>query len=520
MTFQRKLLLGVLLLLLPTLIIGIGALRGNVQERRALEELGTRLGRSRTYAELETAMFDQVEVIWRFLSGMDPQARQEFQLTGQVVQYRFDTWRAGLAPEESTLAQPVAELQRRFVAVGDSIFGLYDSGRREQAYQLAQVELRSRLQPALTTLNREIYRRTRESSVQGAFQRVQQIVVSEQRTLSLVFLAAVAAGVVVAWVLARSLARPINELRGAIDVVGAGNLDHPITARTRDEIGDLARAFAAMTSSLRDSRGELVRLNDELEAKIGQLEQTQAQLVQSEKLASIGEMAAAVAHGLRNPLASLRASAQFVLRHPDAAAAGEQLQAIIAEVDRLDRRIAHLLTFSRPAPYHPIAERAGPLVQAVLPAFSDRLRSQGVELTVAVPDTLPEVTADAMRLEQTLTELIANALDAMPAGGRLSIIGSPAVAADGRDGIMLTVADTGKGIAAEVINEVGQPFFTTRPEGTGLGLATARRFVEQHGGRLDLTSQEGLGTTVTVWLPLDGRGFRSRGVAASRQASA
>lgn len=520
MTFQRKLLLGVLLLLLPSLIIGVGALRGNVQERRALEELGTRLGRSRTYAELETAMFDQVEVVWRFLSGMDPQARKEFELTGQVVQYRLDTWRAELAPDESTLVQPVAELQQRFVAVGDSIFRLYDAGKREQAYQLAQMELRSRLQPALTALNREIYRRTRESSVQGAFQRVQGIVAGEQRRLVLVFLLAVAAGVVVAWVLARSLARPINELRGAIDIVGAGNLDHPIVADSRDEIGDLARAFAAMTASLRDSRGELVRLNDELEGKIGQLEQAQAQLVQSEKLASIGEMAAAVAHGLRNPLASLRASAQFVLRHPGAGAAGEQLQAIITEVDRLDRRIAHLLTFSRPAPFHPTAERAAPLVQAVLPAFSDRVKSQGVELAVAVPDTLPEIIADAMRLEQTLTELIANALDAMPTGGRLTIAGSSTPSPDGRDGIVITVADTGKGIPAEVIQEVGQPFFTTRPEGTGLGLATARRFVEQHGGRLDLTSRVGTGTTITVWLPLGGPGARRAAGPPGRQVPA
>jgi signal transduction histidine kinase len=505
-TFQRKLLSGVLLLLLPTVVIGLGALQSNVQERSALADLETRLGRSRTYAELETAMFDQVDVIWRFLSGMDPQARREFELTGQVVQYRLDTWRAELAPEESTLVQPVAALQRRFVAVGDSIFRLYDAGRRAQAYQLAQVELRSTLQPALTALNREIYRRTRESSVQGAFQRVQQIVLTEQRTLLLVFVGTVLAGVLVAWVLSRSLARPINELRAAMDIVGAGNLDYPIASTSRDEIGDLARAFAAMTRSLRESRGELVRLNDELGAKIRQLQQAQTRLIQSEKLASIGEMAAAVAHGLRNPLASLRASAQFVLRHPGATAAGEQLQAIVSEVDRLDRRISHLLTFSRPDPFHPSPEQAGQLLQAVLPAFADRVRSQGVELSLAVPDSLPPLTADAMRMEQTLTELIANALDAMPGGGRLTLGAAEANAADGRPGIELAVTDTGKGIPPAVLDEVGQLFFTTRPEGTGLGLATARRFVEQHDGRLDLTSREGVGTTVRVWLPLAGPG--------------
>ena len=163
-------------------------------------------------------------------------------------------------------------------------------------------------------------------------------------------------------------------------VVGAGNLDHPITVRSDDEIGDLARSFSKMTESLRRSQSEMVRLNDELAGKVGQLERAQAQLVQSEKLASIGEMSAAVAHGLRNPLASLRASAQLVLRHPGSTAASEQLQLIVDEVDRLDRRITHLLAFSRPAPFRPIAERFANLVQEVLPAFAERFRTQGVQL--------------------------------------------------------------------------------------------------------------------------------------------
>ena len=104
-------------------------------------------------------------------------------------------------------------------------------------------------------------------------------------------------------------------------MVGAGQLDHPVTASSRDEVGELAHAFGEMTDKLRQSRSDLLRLNTELETKISQLERTQAQLVQSEKLASIGEMSAAVAHGLRNPLASLRAAAQLVRRHPDAPSA-------------------------------------------------------------------------------------------------------------------------------------------------------------------------------------------------------
>lgn len=501
MTFQRKLLLGVSLMVLPALLVGAEAIRSNLLEQRALATLGERLGRSRTYAELETAMFDQTEVVWRYLSGMDPGAKREFTLAGDVVKVWYDRWRAELGPEDQTLAEQIGAIQEQFVAVGDSVFRAFDSGHRIEAYRLAQDELRGRLQPALTALNRQIYRRTRESSVAGAYARVNAIVAEERRLLIIIVAISVTLGLVSAWFLARSLARPISELQGAMAVVGGGNLDHPIAVTRGDEIGELARAFAHMTESLRLSRSEMVRLNDELAGKVGQLERAQAQLVQSEKLASIGEMSAAVAHGLRNPLASLRASAQLVLRHPGSPAAGEQLQAILDEVDRLDRRITHLLAFSRPAPFRPIPQRVTALVQEVLPAFTERLRNQGVSLDLQIPDDLPEIRADTMKLEQALVELIANALDAMPGGGNLSLVAAVAPGTGEAPGVALELRDTGRGILPETLPSVGQPFFTTRAEGTGLGVATARRFVEQHGGRLDLTSTPGAGTTVRLWVP-------------------
>lgn len=488
-------------MVLPALLIGTEAIRSNALEQRALGTLGDRLGRSRTYAELENAMFDQTTVVWRYLSGMDPAAKREFELQGEVVHYRLEHWKVDLEPEQATLVDQVAGLQGQIVRVADSSFRLFDGGHRQEAYQLAHTELLAKLEPALAALNREIYRRTRESSVQGAYQRVREIVAAEQRTLSVIFVLSVVAGLIAAWILAQSLARPIRELRAAMAVVGSGNLDHPIVTGAHDEIGDLARAFARMTENLRQSRTEMVRLNDALAAKVEQLERTQAQLVQSEKLASIGEMSAAVAHGLRNPLASLRASAQLVLRHPGSPAAGEQLRAILDEVDRLDRRISHLLTFSRPAPFRRAPEKVPTLVQEVLPAFAERLRTQGVTLELDIPETLPGIPADAMKLEQALVELISNALDAMPSGGRLTIRARAEAAHDGGAGIAMEIRDTGRGIAPETLPSVGQPFFTTRAEGTGLGLATARRFVEQHGGRLDLESRLAEGTVVHLWLP-------------------
>jgi signal transduction histidine kinase len=480
-TFQRKLLFGFSLMVLPALLVGAEAIRSNALERRALTALGQSMARTRTYAELETAMFDQTELVWRYLSGLDETARHEFSLTGEVVDYWQDRWRAELRPEELSLAEGVAGIQRQIVAVSDSVFRLVDAGQREQGYRLAQRELKGRLQPALTAMNREIYRRARESSVKGAYSRLEEILAAEGRTLVAIIALALVVGLAASWLISRSLARPLAQLTRAVAVVGGGNLDHPIPATSRDEIGQLATALERMTVQLRESR---------------------AQLVQAEKLASIGEMSAAVAHGLRNPLASLRAAAQLVRRHPGSPSATEHLDAIIEEVDRLDRRISHLLSFSRPAPFHPVSESIPRLLDELLPAVAEPIRQQRVELELQVPGTLPPVRVDPMQVEQAILEIVSNALDAMPSGGRLRI-GASVADGGGPAQVVVEVTDTGGGIPAQVLPSVCEPFFTTRQEGTGLGLAIAKRYIEQNGGRLEIVSRPGDGTTVRVRLPAE-----------------
>ena len=475
MTFQRKLLFGFSLMVLPALLVGAEAIRSNVLERKALQALGESMSRTRTYAELETAMFDQSEMVWRHLSGLDPTARNEFKLTGEVVEYWQQRWRGELRPGEMAMADGVAAIQRQIVRVADSIFVLTDAGQRDSAYRLARLELKGRLQPALTAMNREIYRRARESSVRGAYSRLEEILSAEGRSLVAIILLAIGAGLGASWLISRGLARPVRELTRAMAVVGSGQVEHPIAITSRDEIGDLARAFARMRQSLNDSR---------------------AQVVQAEKLASIGEMSAAVAHGLRNPLASLRAAAQLVRRHPASPSAAEHLDAILGEVDRLDRRISHLLSFSRPAPFHPMPESLPRLVDDILPSVAQQIRERQVELQLEIPAGLPSVRVDPTQMEQAVLEIVSNALDAMPAGGTLRIAATGEAAE-----VVLEVSDTGAGIPEAALASVFDPFFTTRQEGTGLGLSIAKRYVEQNGGRLEIESRTGRGTTVRIRLP-------------------
>src|SRR5947208_2578967 len=476
-------------MVLPTLFVGVQAIRTNALERGTLETLGQRLARSRTYADVEDAMFNQTQVIWRYLGG-DLTAKQEFPLTGQVVDYWLDRWTAGLPPDEVKLADAVRRIEADIKAVAARVFRLHDAGHRDQAALIARRELLERLQPTLASVNREIYRQARELSVQGAVAQMRSIVEAKRRVLWATGFVALVAGLLASWLISRDLARPLTELRHAMAVVGAGDLDHAIVPRSSDEVGELARAFARMTEQLRQSR---------------------AQLVQSEKLASIGQMAAAVAHGLRNPLASLRAAAQLARHRVDAPAAREQLDAIIEQVDRLDVRIAHLLQFSRPAPFHPLRESVRALVEGALSGFAELLRERGIELVLSVAEAVPDVRVDPMRLEQALTEIVSNALDAMspPAGGRLEI-GAHVPTGDAGGGgsgagVVIDITDSGCGIPAEILPNLCEPFFTTRSEGTGLGLAIAQRYVEEAGGRLEITSVVGRGTTVRIWLPVASR---------------
>jgi signal transduction histidine kinase len=506
-TFQRKLSLGFLAMTIPVVLVGAEALRSNREQRRALEALGESFARSRTFAELETAMFNQAEVVWQFLTGLSPRSRQDFEMMEEVIDYWQARWQADLGPEDRDLARRIDAIHEQIRGVSEQVFTLAEQGRREEAFRLADQELKGRILPELTRTNREIYGATRERSVRRAYQGLETILAGERRVLFGVLALSLVAGVAASVVIARGLAKPVQRLRAGMDAAGRGRLDEPLEVQSRDEIGDLARAFGEMRRSLRRSHAELADANAELAAKVTELERTQAQLIRAERLASIGEMSAAVAHGLRNPLASLRAAAQLAIHQMrDRPAAREQLEPILAEVDRLDRRIESLLGYSRPAGGHPVEHSPARLVEEVLPAFAARAAERGVRISTDVPDDLAAVFVDPYQIEQALLEVVSNAFDAMTAGGRLTIRGALA-----GDRVVLEVTDTGPGIAAGTLPSVFDPFFTTRADGTGLGLAIARRYVDGNGGRVSLTSAPGAGTTVTMELPAAARVRRRAG---------
>ena len=225
---------------------------------------------------------------------------------------------------------------------------------------------------------------------------------------------------------------------------------------------------------------------------------TRARLVQSEKLAALGQLAAAVAHEVRSPLAVIRSAAQGLAETTsgDDEDARRAFAFITAEVDRLGNVVNALLAFARPLQVSARPVDVHDLFDRALLLARDDLDGKGLRLRREEARDLPAVRADGDLICQVLLGLLANAADAAPRGGEVALA---ATTADGT--VELAVADSGPGVPPELRARIFEPFFTTRTHGTGLGLAVARQIVEAHGGRIDVGDRTGGGARFTVRLP-------------------
>jgi two-component system, NtrC family, sensor histidine kinase HydH len=224
----------------------------------------------------------------------------------------------------------------------------------------------------------------------------------------------------------------------------------------------------------------------------------QRQLVDQATLAALGEMSGAVAHGLRNPLAAIRSSAEMI---PGAgeARASEAAQDIITSADRLEAWVRELLAYTQPLDEGSATVALPPLVARCLADFAHDLAQRGIEAEAIVPPDLPAVRGNPMLLAQVLRSLVANAIEAQGRGGRIAVHGARG---GERGSVTLEVRDAGPGLTPQQLARVGQPFYTTKPRGLGVGLALARRVVERGGGRLEIDSAPGRGTTVRLRLKM------------------
>ncbi len=260
-----------------------------------------------------------------------------------------------------------------------------------------------------------------------------------------------------------------------------------------------ARRIEAQHQTLELQGREVAAANRELQA-------VQAQLVQAERMAAIGEVVAAVAHGIRNPLANIRASAQIALPDCEECARAplgpKSLTNIIAEVDRLEGRLKDLLQFVRPAERQSQPLDLNTVLRTALQIMAGRIAEAHVKVEEQLALALPVVMGNPMLIEQIFVNLIGNAIEATPGGGgTITLTTGTKQDNGGAPQVFAEVRDTGDGIPPDEISKIFDLFYTTKAQGTGLGLAIARKFTEAHGGTIAVRSHPGEGATFRVTLP-------------------
>lgn len=259
---------------------------------------------------------------------------------------------------------------------------------------------------------------------------------------------------------------------------------------------------ALSASSLRDEEGKragTVLLFQDLR----EIEELKQAVERERHLASLGRLAAGVAHEVRNPLSSLKGFAQFFRTKFKPGSEEERYSDImIEEVERLDRVVQELLDFARPVTPDRTRVSCSTMIEEALALVSEDAQFKRVSIETKLAEGLPDVLVDPMQIRQALLNVLLNAIEAMGDGGTLTIETTGTGSPDGPPTVTISVADTGEGMSEEEVGKLFEPFYTTKPRGTGLGLTVVSRVVEQNGGRVGVRSAQGEGTTFSLVLPV------------------
>ena len=297
---------------------------------------------------------------------------------------------------------------------------------------------------------------------------------------------AIAICVALVLVLTYFIQRPMIELQEKIAQLGEGDLDVKVSFdRRNDEIGDLGRNFNRMVAHLRESREEIEHLH-------------RTQMSRAEHLATLGELATGLAHEIRNPLAGIAGVIEIIGRDlPASSPARAVIKEVRHEISQIDNILTDLLQTARPHPPDIRRSDLNTTVEHSVMLARQQALSKPIEIVLKKNPGLQQVEHDGSQIHQVLLNLILNSIQAIE--GRGTII----VEVEARaDLAAISVSDTGRGIPAENLPNIFRPFYTTKGNGTGLGLSLARRIVEDHHGRIDVTSTVGEGSKFTVLLPL------------------
>ena len=311
----------------------------------------------------------------------------------------------------------------------------------------------------------------------------------------------------------RVVGRPVRVLKDGTERLAAGDLGYQIQVGAQDEVGELAASFNTMSRQLLDAREEVTgwnrTLEDRVEQKTRELKRAHEQVLHVEKMASIGKMAAVVAHEINNPLSGILTYAKLLRKWLGQGPGDEarrqemvrSLELIESDSRRCGEIVRNLLMFARSAPMNLEWADLNHVVEQCVRLVKHKIELSAVQLQLQLDPDLPRVQCDAAQIEQLLLALVINALEAMPRGGNLWL--RTATLSAGHE-VELQVRDDGVGIPQEFLPQMFEPFMTTKEgaHGVGLGLAVSRSIVERHHGRIEVASRVGQGSTFTITLPV------------------
>ncbi len=319
--------------------------------------------------------------------------------------------------------------------------------------------------------------------------RINAMLAAELRQILIAAAITVLVGVIaLAFLSERIIARPIASLLRAMRAVEAGRAGAWVPVGGRDEFGQLAERFNAMVAQVEAAQREVKRAH-------------QAEMGRAAQLATVGELAASLAHEIKNPLAGIQGAVQILL---DQTGSGdphrEIFEAILQQVDRLGHTLRELLDFARPMPPQFTSAALNDIVERVASLVGKDPAAAQTDLVKDLAEDLPPVWLDEPQISQVLLNIMLNAVQMMPDGGQVTV----RTRRDGLDHVAVEVADSGPGIPAHVLPQIFKPFFTTKHKGSGLGLAICDRIVRDHGGTIEAANGEGRGATFCVLLPIGG----------------
>jgi signal transduction histidine kinase len=433
-----------------------------------------------TAESLETALVNQKGFVsYYFLDG-DPEWLRQLGEYRQIFKERLNAARH-LADTDIQMAaiERIDHEYSAYISAKDRVLAYYKDGDKENGFKLHK-EVRYLFFTILDLCEQykemqidQIHKATENSHAQAGKLRYISILVS---------LLVVIIAIALIFFFIQNILEPLRKLAGEASRMG------PST--------DSQNEIKSLSHSVHD-------LIDDVDHTHSELQKSRETLLQAEKMALVGKLAAGMAHSIRNPFTSVKMrmfSLGRTLKLTETQK--DDLDVISQEIRHIDTIVQNFLEFSRPPKLKMQMVSPSVIVDLVIQLLEHRLNSYEVRIEVIRKRPLPQISADPEQLKEVLVNLVVNACEAMKKGGHIVISEEETIERPTGKMVEIRVSDDGPGIPEPLADKVLQPFFTTKEEGTGLGLSIASRIIEEHGGRLNLTSTEGMGTTFTITLPV------------------